>query len=284
VTDSFLEVWPEPDVRQGQFEIHLRAPGGASAQCVKLGESFAYGPRDPDDTPVCAVLSASAQTRPRRRSMMLVALAPTRPRHAVCPAAPHGVWEIEVRNTGERSITFDAWIERDNPALGDAGPRRQSYFVDDREAPGCIDRGRTLNSVATGAATYVVGGYYGRGSFFHDHDIAHATSVSRYSSSGPGRELDLLDGPDVGAPADESPVLHGLCATGNRSGTAFRMDGTSVAAPLMARRVANTLALNQKPGKPPTKTAVLKALAAGSVPAVDPLRDGDFRIVPGMEP
>jgi hypothetical protein len=58
---------------------------------------------------------------------------------------------------------------------------------------------------------------------------------STYSSEGPARH-GLRVGPDFVLPCDESYALEGMRAGGNRSGAVFRLTGTSVAAPQLARQ------------------------------------------------
>jgi hypothetical protein len=65
---------------------------------------------------------------------------------------------------------------------------------------------------------------------------------SAYSSAGPARDAPpspLRVGPDVVLPCDESYALGGIRGGGNRSGTVFRLMGTSAAAPQLARYVAD---------------------------------------------
>ena len=56
---------------------------------------------------------------------------------------------------------------------------------------------------------------------------------SSYSSGGPSRVATCI-GPDYAYPTDDSPVLEGRLAGGNRSGTVTRLVGTSFAAPMYA--------------------------------------------------
>jgi hypothetical protein len=64
---------------------------------------------------------------------------------------------------------------------------------------------------------------------------------SPYSSAGPARPgpLPLRRGPDYVLPCDESYALQGIRAGGTRSGSVFRLIGTSTAAPQLARHVAD---------------------------------------------
>ena len=93
--------------------------------------------------------------------------------------APHGIWQLRVHNASSRGIKVDAWIERDDPALGDRGPRRQARFVDEH-IPTYVKKTATLNSVATGARSIVVGGFLQRGRIFEDGKVTEGTSSNAY--------------------------------------------------------------------------------------------------------
>lgn len=231
-------------------------------------------------TPLCCVTGTSSSPNGPGRGHFLVSVAPTRARTQGRDSAPHGVWTIAVNNNTAARIDVDAWIERDNPALGDKGPPRQSRFVSD---PACVVGKGSLNSVGTGSETIVAGGYYVRGRYPKGkRGVKGLSAVSRYSSSGPGRALPATGNPDVSAPADESPVLHGLRAAANRSGTTLRMSGTSVAAPIVTRRIANMLGSLLPP---PIGHVKRRLLGHAVAPAgVDAEREGAGRIQPGEEP
>jgi hypothetical protein len=98
-----------------------------------------------------------------------------------------------------------------------------------------VHRFGSLNGLATGSTTLVVGGYrlgYGLGS-----DPAHALPA-RYSSEGslasgwPAARVSCSD------MSDRTRVLAGTVAAGVRSGARSLLQGTSAAAPLVARQLA----------------------------------------------
>ena len=64
---------------------------------------------------------------------------------------------------------------------------------------------------------------------------------STYSSAGPARPGPLAHrvGPDYVLPCDELYALQGIRAGGTRSGSVFRLIGTSAAAPQLARHLAD---------------------------------------------
>jgi hypothetical protein len=201
---------------------------------------------------------------------------------------PSGIWEIEVTNTGSRDADFDAWIARDDTALGWPIGGRQSYFDDpeyvrfDRagryveldDPRSYVRRAGTLNGLATGARTVVVAG-------LRKSD----RTVARYSAAGP---IVVNPGtppfpiprpgpdPDAAAVSEDSPALRGILAAGTHSGAVVAMGGTSVAAPQVTRWIAGQMAL----GKAACRDEVDKLAAAAetALPVPDPRRVGNGRL------
>jgi hypothetical protein len=93
-----------------------------------------------------------------------------------------------------------------------------------------VKRFGTLNGIATHDKVLVVGGYYG-----------NTGRATEYSSAGPKHLAKALPSAgDVHASAisDDSTALRGVRSGGSRSGASFRLSGTSVAAPKVARLLA----------------------------------------------
>lgn len=172
--------------------------------------------------------------------------------------AEHGDWKIRISGIGAPACVH-AYVARSDPNMGARTGARRSYFVDrnwelnrsavahckygDGEfdnAGSLIHRDGTLNGIATAKvpSVHVAGGYV----------IANGRK-SPYSSAGPARGGPRI-GPDVVLPCDESYALEGMRAGGNRSGSVFRLIGTSTAAPQLARYVADSA--NPSPHHPPT--------------------------------
>ena len=72
------------------------------------------------------------------------------------------------------------------------------------------------------------------------------------------------------APSDDGIALPGLRAAGNRSGSSSRMDGTSVAAPIVTRLIANALAATGPAGRVYSAAEIKQALRAQATPADPP--------------
>jgi hypothetical protein len=170
-------------------------------------------------------------------------------------ANEHGDYTIEVGGI-RQNARVDAYVARSDPNMGVRTGAKRSYFVDPKweltrsaeanckrtngeldRSGSLISRFGTLNGIATAAtavspSVHVAGGYILA-------DGCHAL----YSSAGPARRGPLARriGPDFVLPSDESYALGGIRAGGNRSGSVFRLIGTSAAAPQMARLVARPL-------------------------------------------
>ena len=166
----------------------------------------------------------------------------------------------------------DAWVARDETLPGYPQAGRQSFFDDplyqrfdyagrdletDDTSTSVVQRRGTINSIATGDRTIVMGGYLRK-------EMVPAKYSAAATLPPPPRW------PDAATPSDDSRVHQGVLAAGSRSNSVFAMEGTSVAAPQIARMVADDLAaggpgdrarvqywatqaeLGYPPGTPPT--------------------------------
>ena len=126
-------------------------------------------------------------------------------------------------------MCYDAWVQRDEP-IWEGGTPLQSSFESTAGAARITYDGTTSN-LASGELTCVIG------AAGIDGKVARYTSRGvRASSTRRGvRDIDAL------APVDDNPGIGGLLAAGVLSGSTFRMGGTSVAAPAVARTIARQL-------------------------------------------
>ena len=176
--------------------------------------------------------------------------------------AEHGDWTIEVSNIPQRAEVH-AYVARTDPNMNLRTGAKLSRFADPTwertrsAAAGCeYEQGRfnragsliasqgTLNGIATAKEdrVHVAGGY-----------ILSDERKSSYASAGPARGGPRI-GPDFALPCDESPALQGIAAGGNRSGGMFRLVGTSVAAPQLARYVGSAIPTPINTTNPPEET------------------------------
>lgn len=245
-TPSFLEVWLGCNAKQGEIEIKVTTPAGDSSGWMKEGEIWVWMP--PNTANLCTVEYIGFGSLGSRR-MALLSLFPTATIAADKFTAPAGSWRVELRNTGSALRWVEGRIRRDDSAFGYPIVGRQSRFEDPSyvrfdafglplrhdPGPGYVKRASSINGIATGSRTIVVGGC-------RLTDLATAA----YSGAGPAMRPQgcgplTREGPDVMAPVERSVGCHGLLAAGTRSGSTVAMNGTSVAAPQIARFIADVM-------------------------------------------
>lgn len=192
-----------------------------------------------------------------QRGRFLIALAPTAFHDTPATLAPAGNWTLSLSYSGTEHIEVHGWIHWDEPPINYSRFGRQSFFEDpcyfefdetgalneDDNPNSAIRRTGTINAIATGGKPVVVGGYRasdGRAALYSSGDFKGHT-----------------DKPDYLAVSEASETNLGQLAAGTRSGSTVAMNGTSVAAPQVAREIADmmaegkddqeiTTALNQK--------------------------------------
>lgn len=244
-TSSYLEIWvPDAATRANSRVSVSVTPPGTAAPTGTL-------PEDPDTALIWTVDGDPvarldyAVDPESGRGRFLLAMLPTF-RHAPPTAlAPAGVWAIRIDGPGlspQQEVL--AWIQRDDTPFGYRVRGRQAYFdspdydrfdptgrpetEDQADCP--VKRAGSLNGLASGAAPVVVGGYRlsdGR--------------PARYCAGGPVPAA-TRDGPDIAAVSEHSTALTGLLGAGTHSGRRVRLSGTSVAAPQIARQIADAFA------------------------------------------
>jgi hypothetical protein len=234
----FAEVWMRKDDASGVI-VTLTSPSG-------LTSTAATGPiPPPDGIPFPSFTGVYAPREWGDNTVWLIAVEPTIADSGFVPE--HGNWTIRVDGVGVNAKVH-AYVARSDPNLDVRSGARRSYFVDPEwertrsaeascnyangkfdKSGSLVHRDGTLNGIATAqdASVHVAGGYI----------IANGRK-SRYASAGPARGGPRI-GPDYALPCDESYALTGIRAGGNRSGSVFRLAGTSAAAPQLARRVAD---------------------------------------------
>jgi hypothetical protein len=223
-TESFVELWFEKGAPVDEVRVRLTGPGGAQ-HTLRVGDAKAFGPID---RPWAHAMFCRHAAQSRRKAMLLLAIAPTCATHAAAGArlAPPGVWSMEVFRVNGGDVKCHAWIERDD-LIGRRKVPQQTRFM--AEVRGTETY--SLNSLGHGAHTIVVAGA-----------VRSTNWPAHYSSCGPGMST-RRSGPDISAGSEEGHAAAGLPVLGIRSWyRSGRMGGTSLAAPLVARWLINTLA------------------------------------------
>lgn len=226
-TDSFIELYLEGDETTA-VRAELLPPAMPSSGSV--GFNRALVARDAAGLARCALMCAGPGTA-EAQARIVVMLAPSDPQARRIGAAPAGDWQLRLHNGGKTGVRALGWIERDGRAeIAPFSAGAQARFVELPAAPDVPARlvhERSLNSIAHGAEPIVVGACIG----------SEPLRMSAYSGSGPARAPSTRSGPDVVAIAEEAPTYDGVPGAGARSGFRFRLNGSSVAAPQVARRL-----------------------------------------------
>jgi hypothetical protein len=233
--ETYLELWfsvatKAHDAKQwlanGEVAVTATSPAGQRLHIEIPGIAFDDGN---SRLTGAGLIGFPRVVHSRLRSMALLVVAATQ-MSATRIEVPSGIWRIDVRNLGTRALRLDAWVERD--LLPGAARRSQAArLLDPGDGGGGLTDDDTFNNIATGTQPFRAGALVWR------HTLP-ATEISPYSSAARNDTV----GPEFSAVADESPSLPGIRVAGSTSGAIVRMNGTSVAAPQVARYLANRLA------------------------------------------
>jgi hypothetical protein len=252
-TQSFLEIW----LPEGADGVHIEVtPPGSPQPLPALAPGQSGQWCDADGHPHCALIYASRSALGSHGTCALLALAPTFSHDAQRTLAPFGAWRVALHNTGSQAVVFDAYVERDDVALGVHTGARQSWledvrydtagnldgWVDQPANPSPVRRSGTYNSLSTGRHTTSVGGTRRT-----DSGSAGLSRFARYSPQRPEPDAQrpqrpgVQGAPETLGPCDDNTALWGVRSTGSLSGGSARLAGTSSAAPREARRLLNGL-------------------------------------------
>jgi len=240
VTPSYVEIWFPAGADETTTSITLVRPDGAEIAVSVGNVAWMYSRKSTTVREAMALITKNGAGGDGL--MALLAFAPTENGTAMA-----GLWKIKVKSEKLFSEPVHAYVERDNAMFDPARPRgRQSHFVDRSDTTSFSGTRRqasatptvgvtgagTLNSLATGRRTIVVGSYV----------HTSGKSPSRYSSAGPSRIVgDKRDRPTVCAVSDDSPMLSGINVAATISGTVTRLSGTSLAAPQVGALIAGAM-------------------------------------------
>ncbi len=254
-TSSHVELWmpyaddtPPPDF----VSVTVTPPFGPESAVVDAREGQKQTLHD-DNGRVIATLLYTFEPAPTARGLITLAIEPTaslRPNQAL---APSGRWKISVQPKDiapEQKI--EVWVRRDETLPGYRPGGRQSFFDNgcyerfgpfgaplpvDPSGDTCpVRRAGTLSGFADGPSPMVVAAY-----------TEKTRQLSYYSAAGPLTHTPMTpppprNGPDASAEGDRSLVRWGVLSAGSRSGSYVRMNGTSVAAPRVARKASDAIA------------------------------------------
>ena len=266
-TPNFMEIWISGLSASGDPTDVLidvaHSSNSLQRNAIRIGETHIL--KSGND--VLFTITSSRKVATGGRCMFLLALAPTVSTKIGRAQARVGTWDVGVKNFSGKPIDVHAWIQRDEtpytfPLFGrQSRISDKNYIASDRqghaadidpdikmtspEAPDAhhvvvverykdvyLHRKNTLNSIATGSHTVVVGGYR------RSDGIA-----VRYSSSNPklcaNGDESIASALTALGVSDDAPSAYGILGAGSRSGSTVIVDGTSVAAPQIARRMVS---------------------------------------------
>lgn len=245
-TPNYLEIWLPVGAGFGRMNVALRDPSGRIVLDQRPGalEASRHIDLATDASAPFGQVSfeiCPSGTGPARRRIV-IALAPTAKDHPAHATVASGLWRLELTKLTEILARgpIACRIQRDINPFGYAVGARQSYFDDpahggdprrpNRTGPGAfIQRYGTINGLATHDAVTVVGGYVGatlRPAFY-----SSAAEVAMPEA--------VLAGVHCAARSETNPAVLGVIGAGTRSGSVFRLSGTSTAAPQVARAIAS---------------------------------------------
>jgi Subtilase family len=250
-TESYVEIWLPQDV---EVSVRISDPFGNTFPAIAKGDVRHLADYQSRLLPgsVLGVCYNDGQLNNPNGHCVLLALAPTVSLDNLRVTAPHGLWKIVVTNVSHCTGVIDAYVERDDVALGTRRGARQSYFEDvhydrmaidddvqvDLECPtpqaAYVRREGIFNNIATGQHTYKTGGV-------RETDLQIAEYSPHHFLSARSKRPNTATPVHYYATTEESATLHGVRAAGTRAASTARMSGTSMAAPQIARDICNAL-------------------------------------------
>jgi hypothetical protein len=224
-TYQFIEIWIDGD-DSFKAKLRLTAPGTRKSkrwiavdQTVQVKKS---------DRVLATVIAQKKVPQSLQGRMILVAVEPT------LNADHYGEWSIEIK-AGAKRISVNAWSERDDPVFGSSSAPRQGEFTSH------VAKDYTLNSIAHGKSTVVVGGQNPKGKVA-DYSSEGSMRVSAIEGSSyvahSERGFVKSKAPIIYALSEESDFLSGLSAAGVFGDTVIRLPGTSVATAVASRYIS----------------------------------------------
>jgi hypothetical protein len=251
-TDTFIDCWytaPQGCV----CTVSVAMPGCGASPGLLIGQVATLTEPASGTGPIASIAHGNGAISQRNR--VLIAIAPTTNNFATYSGeavAPYGHWQITFAMTSGVDSVVDLWIERDDPIF-DAPSDRQARFVvdpalhrdrdpDEEYVVPVVTKVATCTSYATAACVIAVAGYV-RPTIREstDTNLGSVPHLVSYSAAADDAILQAAPNPNplASAAVDDSPVLLGRNAAGNRARAWVRRNGTSVAAPQLARHLLN---------------------------------------------
>jgi hypothetical protein len=244
-TSSFLELRVDQTLTAG-LSLTLTPPIGSGLPTLTADWPATPGAHSLT-SPTGPIAAATFIAEQGGQALCHLSLAPTKGPNRAAP----GLWRVTLRTTQNEPVRVIARVQRDDTPFGHAPLGRQSwldhpdgwtwdaesrdYTRPDTSDPACpvTRQGSAVSFAGCGSPqVYLVGSVRPQGAGW---------LPSRFSAEGaatlirPGESTS----PTLSAPGDSGPTLGGILATGLLTGTTARLAGTSMAAPAVARRLAD---------------------------------------------
>ena len=261
-TPNYVELWFPPGFDPTGYNVAMRDPSGAPRGSLDIETRARAAQRRKgrpgknlaalifDQNRRVGIISADHHREHRWR--VLIVTAPSEPPRSDRRGITPGVWTIVItRNDSAQPLpqAIHCWIQRDTDPENLRSGARQSYFDDPLDvrfnddgspreqdtADALVQRFGSLNGLATHDTSVVVAGFrLGAGLGSAARDVRPV----RYSCAGPHNEELPGATVDCASMSDRAMALPGTVAAGVRSGSRSILNGTSVAAPVVARQLA----------------------------------------------
>lgn len=233
-TVTLLELWLPDGTTPADLALVVTPPGGAgSLPPVTWGQALAWPSAM---QPAVSVLMDQSRTLGTQADVIVLRLAPTQtepPRRG----APHGEWRLDL-HTAQPLQGVQAYIGRCTESMNSPPRGRQAAFTRRTAAQRQLDRQGTLSGFGNHPGARVATACVSTRAIYRGPQApAQPGGAAPYAGFGPSRGGGR-PGPSFGVVVEHGLYHQGLIGVGNRSGTVFRMYGTSVAAPIGARDAA----------------------------------------------
>lgn len=304
-TPNYVEIWFPENFNPIGYTVEILDPSGAvhgrsRVGRVRDGPARTVALLDKDGR---AIGQIGFDEHRGNRWRVLIATAPSEPERADSPAVQAGLWTITINRSrgaarlGRESIR--CWIQRDTDPASLRSGARQSYFDDRNNVPysvygaplevdtygALVRRFGSLNGLATSKEVISVAGYRlaaGLSSSLDDSLPAPYSCAGTQNAGWPEARV------TCSSMSDRAKALPGTVAAGVRSGARSLMQGTSMAAPFVARQLATTFVSatdeEVKTSEPQNYRTLLRGLKQQPYRSLKKDRLGEVLVPPHWQP
>ncbi|GLH79180.1 hypothetical protein SSBR45G_40890 [Bradyrhizobium sp. SSBR45G] len=308
-TPNFVELWFPEGFDPAGYTVEMRDPLGKPRGHLAVVERASKRAKRPNARDRAAIVfddnrpvgQISVDCHGQNRWRVLIATAPSEPWDDDHLGITPGVWTIVImRDATAKPLpqAIHCWIQRDTDPDNLRSGARQSYFDDpsdvrfnddgswrEEDTPEAfVQRFGSLNGLATIGVSITVAGFRlgaGLGSTLQEIRPARYSCAGLNNGELPEARIDCASLSDRALP------LPGTVAAGVRSGSRSVLQGTSVAAPFVARQLATTFVTASDTDVQGAEPRNYLPLLWSTSPSPDPnLRErlGDLLVRPHWQP